>query len=120
MSTVLIVEDEIALQNVYKLILSSKGYDVLVANNGIEGLELLRAEHPNIMLLDVFMPVMDGKEVLRNINKEDYPDTHIIMYSNLSDPETETEALANGAERFVLKSSMTPSDLVELIAEFAE
>lgn len=120
MATVLIVEDEITLQDVYKLILSSKGHTVFTANNGVEGLKVLRTEKPDVMLLDVFMPVMDGKEVLRNINKDDYPDTHIIMYSNLSDHETEAEALANGAERFIVKSSMAPRDLIELIESITE
>jgi len=115
--SVLIVEDEKILQDVYKLILSSKGYIVHTPNNGLEGLKSLKEHEPDVMLLDIFMPQMDGKEVLRNINKNDYPDTKIIVYSNLSDSETEQEVLLNGADRFILKSSMTPHDLTQLIKD---
>ena len=113
--SVLIVEDEKVLQDVYKLVLSAQGYRIYTANNGAEGLNQLKKNRPSLVLLDVFMPVMDGREFLRNISSSDFPDTKIIVYSNLSDNKTETEMLSLGAEKFVLKSSMTPDDLVELV-----
>lgn len=85
MSRVLIVEDEKVLQDVYKLILSSKGFEVETANNGFECLQQLKASAPDVVLLDLFMPVMDGKEVLQNIDVKDYPDTKFIIYTNLYD-----------------------------------
>lgn len=114
---VLIVEDEIVLQDVYKLILSSQGHEVATANNGLEGLAQLKKVTPDVVLLDIFMPVMDGKEFLRNIDLKDYPDTKIIVYSNLSDSKTEGEMRELGANNFVLKSSMTPQDLISLVAK---
>lgn len=112
---VLIVEDEKILQDVYKLILSSGGYDVYTANDGEEGIRTIKSVRPDIVLLDIFMPKMDGKELLRNIDLSDYPDMHVVVYSNLSDKATEAEVLSLGAHDFVLKSSMTPNDLLELI-----
>lgn len=113
--SILIVEDEQILQDVYKLVLSSRGYTVHTANNGAEGLMQLAAVKPNVVLLDIFMPVMDGKEFMRNVDMSEYPDTRIIVYTNLSDTKTQEEMLELGASEFVLKSSMTPRDLLMLI-----
>lgn len=113
--TVLVIEDESVLQDVYKLILTAGGYDTHTANNGVEGLRKIRDLKPAVVLLDLFMPQMDGKELLRNIDLSEYPKTRVIVYSNLSDKSTETEVLNLGAHDFVLKSSMTPNDLLELV-----
>jgi CheY-like chemotaxis protein len=114
---VLIVEDEIILQDVYKLVLSTQGYVIHVANNGQEGLQQLKARQPDMVLLDLFMPVMDGKRFLQKIDVADYPQTKFVVYTNLSDTETETEMMELGADRFILKSSMAPQDLIGLVAE---
>ena len=114
---ILLVEDEVLLQDVYKLVLSSQGYSVYVAGNGREGISLLNQHQPNVVLLDIFMPVMDGKDFLRNIDTKAFPDTKIIVYSNLVDDGVEQEMLALGADQVVLKSTMAPKDLVALMQE---
>jgi CheY-like chemotaxis protein len=115
--SVLIVEDEMILQDVYKLLLSSQGYHVHVASNGAEGIKQLRKNKPNMVLLDLFMPVMDGKEFLRNVNTTEYPNTKFVVYTNLSDRDIEKEMLGLGAHKYILKASMNPKDLIELAAE---
>ena len=115
--TVLIIEDEIVLQDVYKLVLTHKGYVVHTANNGIEGVSLMKKIKPDLVLLDLFMPLMGGKDFLRNIDMHDYPNAKIIVCTNLSDRETEAEVLSLGAHKFILKSSMTPADLVQLASD---
>ena len=117
--TVLLVEDEILLQDVYKLVLSSQGYTVYVAGNGREAITLLKKHHPHIVLLDIFMPIMDGKDFLRNIDTKTFPNTKIIVYSNLIDDGVEQEMRALGADQVVLKSTMAPKDLVALINDSA-
>jgi DNA-binding response OmpR family regulator len=112
---VLVVEDEAVLQDVYKLILSSGGYDVHTASDGVDGLKKIKTVKPDVVLLDIFMPRMDGKDLLRNIDLSDYPHMRVIMYSNLSDKATESEVRSLGAHDFILKSSMTPNDLLELV-----
>lgn len=112
---VLIVEDEPDLQRAYEMILSAQGYSVTTANNGIEGLKQIKAVKPQLVLLDIFMPQMDGRELLRNLDLSQYPNTKIIVYSNLSDKNIEEEMLALGAHRVVLKSKTGPSDLVSLV-----
>ncbi|MBA3758109.1 response regulator [Candidatus Saccharibacteria bacterium] len=113
--SILIVEDEKVLQDVYQIILSSKGYEVHTANNGLEGLKRLKALRPDMVLLDIFMPVMDGKEFMRKVDLDDYPNTKIVVYSNLLDSKIEAEMLGLGAHSFVLKSSLAPQDLVALV-----
>lgn len=112
---ILIVEDEKVLQDVYKLVLTTKGYEVAIANNGVEGLSKLKKLSPSIVLLDIFMPVMDGREFLRNIDINDYPHTKFVVYSNLSDSKTTTEMMELGAHKFILKASMGPQDLINLV-----
>ncbi|MBC7707761.1 response regulator [Polaromonas sp.] len=117
-TSVLIIEDEILLQDVYKLVLSSQGYTIYTANNGQEGIHLLNLYMPKVVLLDIFMPVMDGKEFLRNVDTALYPDTNFIVYSNLTDDGVAQEMMNLGADRVILKSTMTPQDLIGLIEEY--
>lgn len=117
---VLIIEDEIVLQNAYRMILESKNYLVHTSNNAAKGLEALREVKPDMVLLDISMPVMDGKEFLRNIKINDYPTTKFVAYTNLSDKNTETEMLGLGAYKVILKADMGPGDLLKLVAEVLE
>lgn len=113
----MVVEDEVLLQDVYKLVLETKGYKVVTASNGSEALQKIQAVYPDVVLLDMLMPVMDGKEFMNTINLEEYPGTSVIVYSNLSDSAVEAEMIELGAKRFILKSSMTPADLITIIEE---
>lgn len=115
--TVLVIEDEPLLQDVYHVILSSKGYQVHSAANGIEGISALKTICPDLILLDLYMPVMDGREFLRNIDLNHHKKTSVIVYSNLSDKKTEHEMIELGARAFVLKSSMGPRDLLQLVED---
>jgi DNA-binding response OmpR family regulator len=120
MSKVLIVEDEAVLQEVYALVLSSNGFDVSVADNGLDGLNSVKKNVPDVVLLDIFMPVMDGKDFLKNLDKSFYPNMKIIVYTNLSDSATRAEMMELGADDFVLKSAMIPSDLIALVSSAAD
>lgn len=112
---ILIVEDEDVLRKAFDTVLKTGGYEVGMAENGLEGIRLMKEMKPDLVLLDVFMPVMDGREFLRNINLDDYPNTAVIVYSNLSDPKTEDEMRDLGATDFVLKASLTPRELLAMV-----
>ena len=73
---VLMVDDEASGRRIAKLLLERAGYRVLTAPNGEEGLVLAKAEHPDVILLDVMMPKMDGYETLRRLKRD--PDTRVI------------------------------------------
>ncbi len=115
MSRILIVEDELVLQEIYEIVLTNEGHDVTVASNGLEGLNALQEARPELILLDIFMPQMDGREFLRNFDRTAHPNTKIIVYTNLSDGKTKTEIMSLGADKFVVKSSLTPEQLAEMV-----
>ena len=114
---ILIVEDEKLLREAYEVIISSQGHKVSSAQNGVDGLKKLKEEKPDIVLLDIFMPLMDGREFLKNFDAAEYPSTKIFVLSNVSNKETEQEVLANGAKLFLLKAELSPLDLVRVVEE---
>ncbi len=73
MTTVLIIEDEKELSNVLKAYLERSGYDVLVANRGDQGLALWESTHPDMVLLDLNLPGMDGIDIARKIRRRMTP-----------------------------------------------
>ncbi|MBI2103970.1 MAG: response regulator [Candidatus Omnitrophica bacterium] len=73
---VLMIDDEASGRKITKLLLERSGYHVLTAPGGEEGLVLAKAEHPDVILLDIMMPKMDGYETLRCLKRD--PDTKII------------------------------------------
>ena len=73
---ILMVDDEASGRRITKLVLERSGYQVLTAPSGEEGLVLAKAEHPDVILLDIMMPKMDGYETLRRLKRD--PDTRVI------------------------------------------
>jgi DNA-binding NarL/FixJ family response regulator len=115
---VLIIEDEQLLNEAYARVLSAANIALLRAYNGKEALEILKTEKPDIILLDLRMPVMDGIEFLKKVKpKENLPDTKIIVFSNYDDQHEIDEAFSLGAMHYMLKAWATPDELVKLIRE---
>ena len=115
MAHILIIEDDPTLQEAYSFILTARGHDVASAYDGNQGLLLDKKQSYDIILLDVHMPVMDGLEFLASYQPELPENTKVILFSNMVEPEINKQALALGAYKCVLKSSMTPSAMLELI-----
>ncbi|MDB4939907.1 MAG: hypothetical protein JWO40_332 [Candidatus Doudnabacteria bacterium] len=113
---VLIVDDEELLVGVYHQGLEFAGYEVESASNGLEAIEKIQRTHPDMILLDLLMPGMDGFGVLKNIkqNKE-LKEIPIIVLSNLSEDANKSESMRLGAVDFVIKSDISPSQLVDKI-----
>lgn len=115
---VMIVEDEMLLNDAYARVLSVANVGLLRAYNGKEALDILKTEKPNIILLDLRMPVMDGIAFLKELKpKENLPDTKIIVFSNYDDQHEIDEAFSLGAMHYMLKAWATPDELVKLIKE---
>lgn len=112
---VLIVEDDKALQEVYAMILSSQGFRVATANNGYEALDTVRKDSFDVILLDYFMPEMDGKTFMHNFDSEQYPKTKVVLASNVSDKSTIEEMLSLGVHSYILKSDLSPSQLIDCV-----
>ena len=114
--TVLIVEDEAILREAYAIVLSSHGYRVSTAANGLLALNELEREVPDLILLDMLMPVMNGEQFLTKSSVlKKHKTVKVIVYSNLSDRETVERLMQLGIHEHILKSSMAPSQLTTYV-----
>ena len=112
---ILIVDDERHVRELISKFLSPRGYTVLLAGNGEEGMTSIRSERPDLVFLDIIMPGKDGLEVLQDI-KRDYPDLPVIIFSALHEEETAKEAIRLGAYDYMTK----PFKLESLLKDFIE
>ena len=110
MSKILIIDDERGIRNTLKDIFEYEGHEVILSENGMEGLVAIKTEKPNVVFCDIKMPKMDGIEVLERI-KEFSPDTPVIMISGHGTIDTAVEAIRKGAFDFIEK----PLDLNHLL-----
>jgi len=111
MATVLFIEDEPALGMIVKDSLAYRGFDVLYATNGIEGLEQFREHHPDIVVADIMMPDMDGFTMAEQIRRDD-PHTPIIFLTARSQTADVVRGFELGGNDYLKK----PFSLDELIA----
>jgi DNA-binding response OmpR family regulator len=115
---VLIVEDEKDLRDIYAIILERAGYDVCQSSNGKEALAEVESCNPDLILLDIFMPILDGKGFLQKLDVKKHPKMKIVVCSNTSDSKLMDDMIKLGADKFVTKSSMAPSDLTTLVEPY--
>lgn len=112
----MIVEDDSFVMDIYKTKLSQEGFSVVEAENGAEALKKLKDVKPNLMLLDIIMPYMDGLEVLKKMKEnEDTKDIPVILLTNLSQKEEVDKGVSLGAKDYLIKSHFTPSEVLEKI-----
>ena len=107
---ILIVEDEANIRELLRLYLEREGYTVLEAENGVEGIKKWKSDKPDMLLLDVMMPVMDGWEVCREIRAES--DVPIIMLTAKAETADRVSGLEMGADDYIVK----PLEMPEVIA----
>jgi DNA-binding response OmpR family regulator len=116
---ILIVEDDSYISDMYRIKLESEGFEVEIAADGQAGLDLVLANHPDLMLLDIVMPKMDGFAVLQKIRKNsDFKDMPVVMLTNLGQKESVEKGLSLGANGYIIKAHFTPSEVVNKIKEF--
>jgi CheY-like chemotaxis protein len=102
MAKVLVIDDEQGIRSLLDTLLSRKGYDVVLAESGRKGLELFRRERPDVLVLDLKMPEMDGLTVLRQIRSLD-PIIPVIILTGAGTAETEQRVRALGVTEYVEK-----------------
>ena len=107
---ILIVEDEANIRELLRLYLEREDYAVLEAENGVEGIKLWKSEKPDMLLLDVMMPVMDGWAVCKEIRAES--DVPIIMLTAKGETADRVSGLEMGADDYIVK----PLEMPEVIA----
>lgn len=116
--TVLIVEDQFSMAEALSLKLK-KDFDVLVANDGEEGLNIALKKKPDLVMLDIMMPKMDGLTVMNKIREDDKwgADVPLIMLTNISDPTHVAEAAKVGVYDFLVKTDWKLEDVVRIVKE---
>ncbi len=114
---ILVVDDEPSLLEIFSTMLKRQGFTVWKATNALDALDLVRNIKPDLFILDVMMPGMNGIELCRELRT--WPDTHttpVMMLSALSDVHTQRESLDAGADLY-LRKPILPRDLVTRVQE---
>lgn len=114
---VLLVEDDAAIARMYRTALTQYGYDVEVARDGETGVKKVHQHHPDIVLLDLRLPRMDGLGVLDHL-RDDIRSRglKVVVLSNDGLDETVGECLSRGAAEYLTKATVTPRELAQVIA----
>jgi len=102
MAKVLVIDDEEGIRSLLDTLLRRKGYDVVLAESGRKGLELFRRERPDVVVLDLKMPGMDGLAVLQQVRSLN-PTLPVIILTGAGTPETEQQVRAMGVTEYVEK-----------------
>ena len=118
---VLLVDDDPAFVKLYTFAFKQRGINFLVANNGLEALEKITVEKPDLVLLDIMMPGMSGFEVLMKLRQDNrYKSLPIWMLTNLGDDYGKDKSTDIGAQEYITKASTSPVIICDKITNFFE
>jgi len=113
---VLLIEDEEMLAEMYKMKFEGEGFSFLASRDGESGIELAKKEKPDIILLDIIMPKMDGFSVLKALKDDsDTKKAKIILLTNLGQEEDVKKGKSMGADDYLVKANFTPAQVVEKV-----
>ena len=113
MATILLVEDDSNLREIYEARLAAEGYTIVSAQNGEEALVLAKQNRPDLVISDVMMPRISGYEMLDILrNTDELRDTKVIMLTALGQAEDKDRAGKLGADKYLVKSQVTLEDIV--------
>jgi len=118
LAKILIVEDDRDLINAYSMILKNQKHEVKEAFDGKDALAMLDNFSPDLIVLDLLMPVMGGLEFLKNYNKNnDKDNVKILIFTNMENSPEVNEAYKLGAHRCIIKAWTAPQNLIKVIDE---
>ena len=113
---ILVIEDEHPILLVLRDRLRDEGYRILEARNGEDGLSIALKEHPDLIVLDLLMPIMDGISVLRNLREDEWGKTaKVIVLTNLSENQKLKEAQTFGVNDYLIKTDWKIEEVIEKI-----
>lgn len=118
MTKIAIIEDDPVISQMYRMKFETDGFDVQLADNGKRGVALVEAYLPDIILLDVQMPEMDGAEALSIIRKAEWgKKIPVIILTNMGEEESPKELRSLGIESYIVKASLTPRQVVQRVKD---
>ncbi len=116
MTKIAIIEDDSVISQMYRMKFEADGFEVEVANNGKDGIVLVQEFVPDMVLLDMQMPVMNGDEALRQIRKKDWGKTvPVMILTNLGEEEAPKDIRSLGIESYIVKADLTPRQVVDRV-----
>ncbi len=121
MATIAIIEDDAAISQMYRIKFEAEGYTVETAENGLLGLKLVEAIKPDIILLDLMMPEMNGHDMLIELRKTSWgKDIKVVILTNMGEQEAPEGLNELGVRAFILKADMTPRQVAEIVKKQLE
>ena len=118
MAKILIVEDDRDLNNAYCMILKNEGYEVAAAFDGKEALAKTKQFEPDLILLDLLMPVMGGLEFLQHYDLlKQHAKVKVLIFTNMENSPEVTQAYKLGAKRCIIKSWTAPHNLAHVVSD---
>jgi DNA-binding response OmpR family regulator len=113
-----IVEDDLPIANMYKIKLESAGFQTVLAHDGKQGLEVIEKHLPQLVLLDIRMPVMPGDEMLEKMRQTDWgSNIRVIILTNISRDEAPRSLSLLHVDRYIVKAHHTPAQVLNIINE---
>jgi len=121
MKSILLVEDDSFIIDIYTTKLKEAGFFVEIAEDGEEALRKIREKKPDLLVLDIVLPNIDGWELLKKIRTElGFEDLRVVVFSNLSQKADVERSLEFGVIKYFVKANFTPSEGVEEIKKILE
>ena len=118
MTKIAIIEDDITISQMYRMKFEADGFDVQLARDGESGVALVKAFKPDLILLDLKMPEMNGVEALKIIRKNDWgKNIPVIVLTNLGEEEVSKEVRSLRIHSYIVKANLTPRQVVNHVKE---
>ncbi len=118
MPRISIIEDDQLIAQMYRMKLEAEGYDVDVAESGMNGIEMVAQKQPDLILLDYSLPDIDGSAVLREVRRNGVAtDTPVIVLTNMDDESVENELSKWNIVDYIVKANLTPREVVAKIKQ---
>jgi CheY-like chemotaxis protein len=114
--TILLAEDDPFITRMYQTKLTTGGFNVVVANNGRDAYEQIKATNPDLVMLDINMPEMTGFQVIQALKADNVDITHVIVLTNSADPGDREQATHLGLE-YLVKAELTPQEVLQHITK---
>jgi len=115
---ILLIEDDKMLLEMYSSKFNREGYDIITAENGSDGLKMAKENKPDLILLDIILPKLDGFATLKEIRGDaNIKNTPVILLTNLGQDQDIQKGKALGADDYFVKANHTPTEVVEKVRE---
>lgn len=113
MKKIVIIEDDLAISQMYRMKFETDGFEVYLADNGQSGIDLVKTVQPDIVLLDLLMPELSGQQTLAEIRADqNIANTPVIILTNTESEQAEIEAQQLGIAAYIIKANETPTQVV--------